>query len=120
MKRNIIITASVVVISIILIGASAYYKFSTQIDHPANELDLSMAASIVTNEVSGTISSDDSDSTDSTLASVPEGVYTNGSESMIFTADTVNISGMIFNYTLEDGYVKLDVDNLTFSVRRFI
>jgi hypothetical protein len=115
MKRNIIITASVVFISIILIGASAYYKFSTQIDHPANELDPSMAASIVTNEVSGTISSDDSDSTDSTLTSVPEGVYTNGSESMIFTADTVNISGMIFNYTLDDGYVKLDVDNLTFS-----
>ena len=52
MKRNIIITASVVVISIILIGASAYYKFNSQTEQSSNKLDPSLAASIMTDEIS--------------------------------------------------------------------
>ena len=67
-------------------------------------------------EVSGMISgSDSSVSSEKEITAVPDGVYSNGSESMIFDGNTVDISGMVFNYTLENGYVVLDIDSLSFS-----
>lgn len=116
-KRNIIITSAVIVISALIIGSAAYYKYTHSSNKVTNELDPSIAASLMTDEISASIESSASmdSSSDESITSVPEGVYTNGSESMIFSEDTVNISGMIFNYTLENGYVRLDVDNLTFS-----
>ena len=116
MKRNAIIITAVIVLSAIVIGSAAYYRLSGNTDN-TNELSSSLAASVAYGEVSAMSSLESSDSSEdsATLTAVPDGVYTNGSESMIFVGNTVDISGMVFNYTLENGYVVLDADNLTFS-----
>lgn len=114
MKRNKIIIAAVVIISALVIGLTAHYRLNNNNSSVNNQLDPSVAASVISNEVSGTVS--DSASTEaSSLTIVPEGVYTNGSESMVFTGNTVDISGMVFNYTLNNGYITLDTENLYFS-----
>lgn len=117
MKKNIIITVAVIAISIILTISAAIYR-NKNASSVTNELDASMASSVISGEVSGMISDTYSGATstsDESLTSVPDGVYSNGSESMIFDGNTVDISGMVFNYTLENGYVVLDIDSLSFS-----
>ena len=116
MKRNTLIILTVVIISACIILAAALYRNSSPDANATSDLDPALAASVVTQEVSGTTSSESKDSTgDSELTNVPDGVYTNGSESMIFEGNTVDISGMIFDYTLNNGYVALDIDSLRFS-----
>ncbi|SHI20009.1 hypothetical protein SAMN02745229_01993 [Butyrivibrio fibrisolvens DSM 3071] len=115
MKKNIIITAAVVTISVILTVSAAVYR-SKNGSTVTNELDPSLASSLMDDEVSGMVTNTDSGvSSESSITTVPDGVYTNGSESMIFDGNSVDISGMVFDYTLENGYVVLDIDSLSFS-----
>ena len=115
MKKNIIITLAVIAISILLTVSAAIYR-SKKGSSATNELDASLASSVMSGEVSGMVSETDSgSSSDIKITAVPDGVYSNGSESMIFDGNTVDISGMVFEYTLENGYVVLDIDSLSFS-----
>ena len=115
MKKKLIITVAVIAISILLTVSAAIYR-NKRGSSATNELDPSLASSVMSGEVSGMISgSDSSVSSEKEITAVPDGVYSNGSESMIFDGNTVDISGMVFNYTLENGYVVLDIDSLSFS-----
>ena len=115
MKKNLIITAAVVTISVILTVSAAVYR-SKNGSTVTNELDPSLASSLMDDEVSGMVTNTDSGvSSESSITTVPDGVYTNGSESMIFDGNSVDISGMVFDYTLENGYVVLDIESLSFS-----
>ena len=115
MKKNIIIIIVVIAIFLITTGTAFWYRSSQENKATADSQSSLDSTSDVSNEDSS-VSSNGLDTSDlDTLATVPDGVYTNGSESMIFEGNTVDISGMVFNYTLESGYIVLDVDNLTFS-----
>lgn len=115
MKKKLIITVAVIAISILLTVSAAIYR-NKRGSSATNELDPSLASSVMSGEVSGMISGTDSSvSSEKEITAVPDGVYSNGSESMIFDGNTVDISGMVFNYTLENGYVVLDIDSLSFS-----
>jgi len=66
------------------------------------------------------VADDESDSASSSTSEeteivYPDGVYTDGLASMIFSGTTVDISGMVFEYTIEDGYIVLDADSLYYS-----
>lgn len=115
MKKNIIIIIVVIAIFLITTGTAFLYRSSQENKATADSQSSLDSTSDVSNE-DLSVSSNGLDTSDlDTLATVPDGVYTNGSESMIFEGNTVDISGMVFNYTLESGYIVLDVDNLTFS-----